>query len=295
MERSTAKNYLSVSLLSVIKVFEKLVDNRIADHLEKCGFFLISSMFLGLLDQLQIFWQFYLIELLGLLTDLELLELLHLIYPRLSTGFDMLIFFINLSLIEIQVRSLPFCCLFSVIDVFRWFWMGSVQNNVQLVLEFLKILFLVLRFSYYTLMTFLKMLSVTLPSLLMILLSTLSAMRHLICGNSCKWLLHLNLIYEKLWTVVTSDLLISLLGNLNCFHLIDLKTLVLLMWKWWSFKMLGLTFFPKLDWDSYIIPITKTTSKKIGALPCFLENWKNKKNWSLDSSISFFWGCSVSK
>ena len=47
------------------------------------------------------------------------------------------------------------------------------------------------------------------------------------------------------------------------------------MWKWWSFKMLGLTFFPKLDWDSYIIPITKTTSKKIGALTCFLENWKN--------------------
>ena len=155
--------------------------------------------------------------------------LLHLIYPRLSTGFDMLIFFINLSLIEIQVRSLPFFCLFSVIDVFGWFWMGSVQNNVQLVLEFLKILFLVLRFSYYTLMTFLKMLSVILPSLLMMLLSTLSAMRHLICGNSCKWLLHLNLIYEKLWIVVTSDLLISLLGNLNWFHLIDLKTLVLLM------------------------------------------------------------------
>ena len=147
----------------------------------------------------------------------------------------------------------------------------------------------------FLLMTFLKMLSVILSSLLMILLSTLSAMRHLICGNSWKWLLHLNLIYEKLWTVVRSDLLISLLGNLNWFHLIDLKTLVLLMWKWLSFKMLGLTFFPKLDWDSYIIPITKTTSKKFGVLTCFLENWKNKKNWSLNSSISFFWGCCVSK
>ena len=31
-----------------------------------------------------------------------------------------------------------------------------------------------------------------------------------------------------------------------------------------SFKMLGLTFFSKLDWDSYIISITKTASKKIG-------------------------------
>ena len=52
-ERSTAKNYRPVSLLSVVsKVFEKLVNNRIVDHLEK---FLISSMVLGLLDQLLIF------------------------------------------------------------------------------------------------------------------------------------------------------------------------------------------------------------------------------------------------
>ena len=32
-----------------------------------------------------------------------------------------------------------------------------------------------------------------------------------------------------------------------------------------SFKMLGLTFFSKLDWGSYIISIAKSTSKKIGA------------------------------
>ena len=39
-ERSTAKNYRPVSLLSVVsKVFEKLVNNRILDHLEKCGLF----------------------------------------------------------------------------------------------------------------------------------------------------------------------------------------------------------------------------------------------------------------
>ena len=37
-ERSTAKKYCLVSLLSVVsKVFEKLVDNRIVDHLEKCS------------------------------------------------------------------------------------------------------------------------------------------------------------------------------------------------------------------------------------------------------------------
>ena len=33
-----------------------------------------------------------------------------------------------------------------------------------------------------------------------------------------------------------------------------------------SFKMLGLTFSSKLVWDSYIIFIAKTSSKKIGAL-----------------------------
>ena len=39
-ERSTAKNYRPVSLLFVVsKVFEKLVNNRIVDHLEKCGLF----------------------------------------------------------------------------------------------------------------------------------------------------------------------------------------------------------------------------------------------------------------
>ena len=38
-ERSTAKNYCPVSLLSMVsKVFEKLVNSGIADHLEKCGF-----------------------------------------------------------------------------------------------------------------------------------------------------------------------------------------------------------------------------------------------------------------
>ena len=39
-ERSTAKNYRPVSLLSVVsKAFEKLANNRIVDHLEKCDLF----------------------------------------------------------------------------------------------------------------------------------------------------------------------------------------------------------------------------------------------------------------
>ena len=53
-DRSTAKNYCPVSLHSVVsKVFEKLVNNRIVNHLEKCDLF--SDFQYGLLDQLQIF------------------------------------------------------------------------------------------------------------------------------------------------------------------------------------------------------------------------------------------------
>ena len=55
-ERSTTKNYHPVGLLSVVsKVFDKLVNDRIVDHLEKCDLFLSYSMVLGLLSQLHIF------------------------------------------------------------------------------------------------------------------------------------------------------------------------------------------------------------------------------------------------
>ena len=115
-------------------------------------------MVLGLPDHLQIFTQLYLIELLGLLTGLRLLELWHLTYPRLLTGFGMLVFFTNLSLAEFQVRYLVLFLLYSVTDGFKWFWMESCHKNIQLMLEFLKAPSLVLHFSYYTLMTLLMML-----------------------------------------------------------------------------------------------------------------------------------------
>ena len=54
-ERSMAKNYRLVSLTSVVsKIFEKLVNIELVDHLDK-GLFLISSMVSGLLEQLLIF------------------------------------------------------------------------------------------------------------------------------------------------------------------------------------------------------------------------------------------------
>ena len=273
-ERPTAKNYHLVSLLSVVSKFiERLVNSRIVDHLGKFGFFfLISSMVLVVLNQLQIFSQLYLIQLLGLLTGLGLLELWHLIHPWLLTGFGMEVFFRNLSLMEFQVSYLALFLLFLVIDGFESFWMETLQKNIHLMREFLKALFLALHFSYYTLMIFLMMLSVILLSMLMILLFILSVIRHLICDNDWNWLLNLNLIYETLdqgkkWLVDFSawkTLLVSF-DQSNDDGSIDVKMDGSVLEEKSSFKMLGLTFSSNLGWASYIISITKTASMKIEA------------------------------
>ena len=107
-----------------------------------------------------------------------------------------------------------------------------VVLNGKILQEYLvlNLQYLVLHFFCYALMTFL-MLSIILLSILMILPSTLTAIRHLICGSNLNWLLNLNLIYETLWTGAGCGLLISILENYS-FRLTGLITLVLLMWKW---------------------------------------------------------------
>ena len=90
----------------------------------------------------------------------------------------------KLSLMEFQVTYLALFLLFSVMDGFQWFWMGSLHKNIKLILEFFKAPFLVLHFYNSTLMTFLMMLSMILLYMLMILLSVLSVIRHLICGKN---------------------------------------------------------------------------------------------------------------
>ena len=121
-KRCMVKNYYSISLLSVVSDgFEKLVNNRFVDHLDKCGLFLIFSMILGLFDHLQIFWQMFMIELQGFLIGLGILKLKLLIYCTFS----------KVSLMEPQVRYLVLFHLFSAIDGFEWFWMGYLYNNMQ--------------------------------------------------------------------------------------------------------------------------------------------------------------------
>ena len=94
----------------------------------------------------------------------------------------------KLSLTEFLVRYLVLFLFFSVItiDGFKWFWMGSLHKNIQLMLYFLKAPFLALHLSKYTLMIFM-MLCVILLSMPMILLSNLTVIRHMICGNNYSW------------------------------------------------------------------------------------------------------------
>ena len=183
-ERSTAKNYRHVSLLSVVsKVFQKLVHNRIIDHLEKCGFFYFKYGFRSSQSTA---------DLLTAASDrtarvfnrsratrVAALDIFKAFDRALHVGF-----FTNLSLMDFLIRILALFLLFSVLGGFGWFWMGSIHKKIQLILQFLKGPFLVLHFSYYTLMTFLMMLSIILLYMLMILLSTLNVIRHLIFGNN---------------------------------------------------------------------------------------------------------------
>ena len=75
-ERYTAKNYCSVSLLSVVsKVVEKLVNNRIVDHLENCGFFSDFQYSFRSSQSTSDLLTVVLIELPGLLIGLGLLKL----------------------------------------------------------------------------------------------------------------------------------------------------------------------------------------------------------------------------
>ena len=79
------------------------------------------------------------------------------------------------------------------------------------------------------------------------------------CGR--KWLLDFNTGKTQLFSFDRS----------NSTGVIDVKMKGSVLEEKSTFKMLGLTFFSKLDWGSYIISIAETASKKIGALICFMK------------------------
>ena len=148
------------------------------------AFFPIVSMVLGLFDQLQIFWQWYLIELLGLLTGLGLLELstwyiqgfwqgltcwsssqTWTFYGILGQVFGLISSFLNNRQVWV-VLDVKFLEDYPVNA-------GVLQDSV-----------LSLYFFYYSLIMLLMILPMILLFMLMILPSTLNVIRHLICGNN---------------------------------------------------------------------------------------------------------------
>ena len=107
----------------------------------------------------------------------------------------MLVFFTIVSLIEVLISYLTLICLFSIIDSFEWFCMGSRCRNIQLILVLLKAPSFVLHFSHCTLITFLMVLSL----ILTILLSTLNVIKHMVCDNNWSWLW-----IWPIWFVITT-------------------------------------------------------------------------------------------
>ena len=103
----------------------KIIDNRIVDHLEKCGFFSDFQY--------------------DFISSGSTADLLTVVCDRNARAFNspfVMVFFTNLRLMEFQVRYLALFLSFLVIDGFELFQMESLHKNIQLMLEFLKTLFL---------------------------------------------------------------------------------------------------------------------------------------------------------
>ena len=174
-ERSTAKNYCPVHLLSVVsKIFKKPVNSRIVDHLGKCDCF--SDFQYGFRSSPST------ADLITVVSD-RIARAFHRSWATqavahdISKAFDRiwhagLLHKLKSHGISGQIFGLNSS--FTVIDGFKGFWIESLYKNIQLLLKFLKAPFLVLHFPYYTLITFLTMSSVKLLSMLMILLSIVS-------------------------------------------------------------------------------------------------------------------------
>ena len=99
--------------------------------------------------------------------------------------------------------------------------------------------------------------------MLMILISTLSVIMHLICGNNQSWQLNFNLNFnivdwDRRWFIDLNAGKTQLVSfNTSA---IDVKMVGSVLQGKSSFIMLGFSFSSQLDWLSYIISIIKTAS-----------------------------------
>ena len=125
----------------VSKVFEKLVNTRIADHLKKCDLF--SDFQYGFRSSQSTAYLLTVVSdrITRAFNRFGATRAVALDIPKAfdRVWFGMLVFFTNLGLMEFQVRHLALFLLFSVTGGFKWFWMGSLHKNIQLMLVFLKV------------------------------------------------------------------------------------------------------------------------------------------------------------
>ena len=227
-------------------------------------------MVLGLLNKLQIFSQLYLIKLLGLSTGLGLLELWHLIYPELLTGLPH-----KLKSYGISGQ------IFGLVSSFlsnRWLHVvlygkssleyplnngvpqGSILGRTLFLLHINDV---ICYFAIYADNTTLYSKCDQESGL----------WQHLELASELESDLQDSVDWGKKWLVdfsATKTHLV-LFDRSNNNGSMDVKMDGFVLEEKSSFKILGLTFSSEVDWGSYIFSITKTASKKIGALICSMK------------------------
>ena len=279
-ERSTAKNYRPVSLLSVVsKVFEKLVNNRIVDHLEQCGLFsdfqygfrssrstadiltVVSDRIAGAFNRpgatqavaLDISKAFNRVWHAGLLHKLKSYGISGQIFGLISS------FLCNRKLrVVLDGKSSQECSVNAGVH------QGSILGPTLFLLYINDlpddvICDIAIYADDTTLYSKCDRAS-NLWQQLELASELVPDLRDTVDWGK-KWLVDFNAGKTDLVLFDRSD------NNGS----IDLKMDGSVLEEISSFKMLGLTFFSKLVWGSYIISIAKTASKKIGTLICSMK------------------------